>query len=149
MKNWEILITFTYPHEAHMVKGFLESEGIETLIQDEMTTQVDNFLSNAIGGVKLLVQKEDYELGIATLKNGGYIKDENEKVEEAGIVYADNSDSKICCPFCKSDNIMKNKDINILTPIIYFILGAFIPIFKPKYKCYDCEKEWIFRKAKR
>ena len=43
MNYWEILISFTYPHEAHMAKGFLESEGIKTLIQEEMTTQVKIF----------------------------------------------------------------------------------------------------------
>ncbi len=37
MINWETLITFTYPHEAHMAKLFLEYEGIETMIQDEKT----------------------------------------------------------------------------------------------------------------
>lgn len=57
MNNWETLITFTYPHEAHMAMGFLESEGIRTIIRDEMTVQVQNFYSNAIGGVKLLVQQ--------------------------------------------------------------------------------------------
>ncbi len=146
MNNWETLITFTYPVEAHMAKGLLESEGIETMIQDEMTTQVDNFLSNAIGGVKLLVQKRDYEYGIATLKQGGYILDEGHKTEEARIIYVDESIDKTHCPFCQSDNIMKNKDINILTPIIYLVLGAFIPIFRPKYKCYDCGMEWRYRR---
>lgn len=148
MINWEILITFTYPHEAHMAKGFLESEGIKTMIQDEMTTQVKNFLSNAIGGVKLLVQKEDYEHGIATLKKGGYIHDEGYKTEEVRTVYVDKSFDKTYCPFCKSDNIGKNKGVNILTVIVYFILGVIIPIFKLKYRCYDCEKEWKYRKAK-
>lgn len=149
MDNWDTLITFTYPHEAHVAKGFLESEGIETLIQDEMTTQVKNFLSNAIGGVKLLVRNEDYERGIAILKQGGYIFDEGHETEEASIVYVNEANkNKTLCPFCQSDNIMKNKDINILTPILYITLGAFIPIFRPKYKCYDCEKEWRYKKAR-
>jgi hypothetical protein len=110
MNNWEILITFTYPHEAHMAKGFLESEGIKTMILDEMTVQVQNFYSNAIGGVKILVQKEDYEPGIATLKKGGYIQDEGYKTEEVRIIYADKSNKKTYCPFCKSNFIGTEKE---------------------------------------
>lgn len=148
VNNLETLITFTYPHEAHMAKGFLESEGINTMIQDEMTVQVQNFYSNAVGGVKILVRKEDYDDGIAALKRGGYIIDADDKAEEVRIVEADESNNKTHCPFCKSDNIAKNKDIHILTSIIYLILGLFIPVFKSKYKCFDCEKEWRYRKSK-
>jgi hypothetical protein len=130
-----------------MAKGFLESEGIETMILDEMTVQVQNFYSNAVGGVKILVQQEDYDDGIAALKKGGYIIDEYDKAEEVLIVDVSESNNKTCCPFCKSENIAKNKDIHILTSIIYLILGFFIPVFKSKYKCFDCEKEWRYRKS--
>jgi len=148
MNNWETLITFTYPHEAHLAKGFLESEGIKTIIHDEMTVQVQNFYSNAVGGVKILVQKEDYDDGIAVLKKGGYIINADNQTEEVRIVEVDESNNKTHCPFCKSDNIAKIKGVNILTPIVYLILGAIFPIFNSKYKCYDCEKEWRYRKSK-
>jgi hypothetical protein len=148
MINWETLITFTYPHEAHMAKLLLESEGIQTMIQDEKTIQVKNFLSNALGGVKLSVQNEDYVQGIAILKKGGYIREEDYKPEEVRFVYVDKSHDDTFCPFCKSDNIAKNKGINLFTVIFYFLIGVMIPIFKIKYKCYDCEKEWKYRKAK-
>jgi len=54
MKDWVTLLTFTYPHEAHLAKGRLESEGIEVQITDELTVQAYNLYSNAIGGVKLM-----------------------------------------------------------------------------------------------
>ena len=146
MNNWETLITFTYPHEAHMAKGFLESEGIRTTIQDEMTVQVQNFYSNAVGGVKLLVRNEDYDSGIAVLKKGGYIREENDLVEEVRFVDAGQFPDKSRCPFCKSENIAKNKDINILTSVLYLLLGLFIPLFRTKYKCFECEKEWRYGK---
>jgi len=37
MEDWPVLITFTYPHEAHLVKGYLASNGIKTIIHDELT----------------------------------------------------------------------------------------------------------------
>ena len=54
--------TFTYPHEAAILKGRLESEGIECFLRDELTVQVYNFYSNAIGGVKLQVRRSDASL---------------------------------------------------------------------------------------
>jgi len=75
MNNWITIISFTYPHEAHLVKGKLESEGIEVMIKDELTVQVINFYSNAIGGVKLLVKDSDYDKAYQVLIESGYIKE--------------------------------------------------------------------------
>lgn len=75
MDNWIVVISFTYPHEAHMAKGKLESLGIEVLIKDELTAQVNNFYSNAIGGVKLLVKEPDFDTAKQLLVEAGYIKE--------------------------------------------------------------------------
>ncbi|MCD4730588.1 MAG: DUF2007 domain-containing protein [Bacteroidales bacterium] len=85
MDNWITIISFTYPHEAHMAKAKLESEGIETIIQDELTAQVNNFYSNAIGGVKLLVKESDARRANEILKESKVIihdKDNETESEE-------------------------------------------------------------------
>jgi len=79
MNDWIILITFIYPQEAYIVKGRLESEGIEVLLKDELTAQVYNFYSNAIGGVKLLAQNSDYDEAYKIMVEAGYIKEEVDK----------------------------------------------------------------------
>ena len=79
MNNWITIISFTYPHEAHLAKAKLESEGIDVVIKDELTVQVNNFYSNAIGGVKLLVNVSDYEKAHQLLIGSGYIR---EKIRE-------------------------------------------------------------------
>ncbi len=73
MNDWITIISFTYPHEAHLAKGKLESEGIEVFIKDELTVQMNNFYSNAIGGVKLLVKESDYDNAHRILIESGYI----------------------------------------------------------------------------
>ncbi|MBI1183154.1 hypothetical protein GC194_02700 [bacterium] len=73
MDNWLILASFTYPHEEHLAKSKLHSEGIEVLIKDELTVQVYNFYSNAIGGVKLQVRASDFERAHQILVDSGYI----------------------------------------------------------------------------
>ena len=58
-----------------MAKGKLESEGIEVIIKDEFTAQVNNFYSNAIGGVKLLVKEADFDNARLLLIESGYIQE--------------------------------------------------------------------------
>lgn len=149
MENWQTVITFTQPHEAHMAKSVLESEGIETLIQDEFVAQVHNFYSNAIGGVKLKIKDHDLEKGISVLQRGGYIKPENEEKRNIEYVPLSSTINKSICPFCQSDNIGRKNVVNILTVILYFLLGALFPIFKRSHVCYDCNKLWKLVKIKK
>jgi hypothetical protein len=147
MNNWIIIMTFTYPHEAHLIKTKLESEGIAVIIRDEYTVQVDNFYSNAIGGVKLMVQEQDYEVALALLKeSGNIIESKNNKAGNIELIKKDGMQSDGKCPFCQSDNISKVKQPDILTLVIYFILGVLFPIFRRSYKCFNCDKEWKYVK---
>ncbi len=147
MENWKTIITFTQPHEAHFAKGLLESAGIGTIVRDELTAQINNFYSNAIGGVKLDVRECDFANAISILKEGGYIKEETDsKLKNIEIVEADSNTNKSICPFCASDNIYRKKEANLLMLLIYFFLGALFPIFKRSYICYNCEKEWKYKK---
>jgi len=146
MDNLKTIITFTLPQDAYLAKGYLESEGVETFILDELTAQVYNFYSNAIGGVKLQVNEEDYENGLRILQKGGYINSDEKKEEnKIEIVHLDKSVDKKICPFCKSDNIGKKKEPNLFT-VILLIFKILFPIFKRSYICYDCNKAWKFKK---
>lgn len=127
-----------------MAQGFLESEGVESILKDEMTAQVNNFYSNAIGGVKIQVRDQDYENALSILQKGGYI--EPEKKAEVEVVNLDESTDINHCPFCHSDNIGKKKVPRIWTLFVFLILTVVSPIFKKINICYDCGKEWIFRK---
>lgn len=82
MDNWIIIISFTFPHEAHFAKLKLESEGIEVMIKDELTAQVNNFYSNAIGGVKLLVKESDYKNAWQILLDSGYAEEHKTKTNK-------------------------------------------------------------------
>lgn len=78
MSDWKKIKVFLYPQDAYLAKAFLESEGITVFLQDEMTTQVFNFYSNALGGVKMLVPTVDADKAIELLREGGYmLSDEN------------------------------------------------------------------------
>ncbi|MBS2213848.1 DUF2007 domain-containing protein [Carboxylicivirga mesophila] len=74
MNDLRTIITFELPHDAHLVKTKLESEGIQVTLNDELTVQVDNYISNAIGGIKLQVLERDIITAKSILKELGYIK---------------------------------------------------------------------------
>lgn len=150
MENWITVITCTFPHEANMVKSYLESNGIEVFLKDELTVQVNNYISNAVGGVKVNIKETDYPRGIELLKAGGYLSDEETESDVVPEIILKNSNTNTkICPFCSSENIGKKKNLNALTFFVYLILGVFFPIFRSSYKCFDCEKEWKYEKKKR
>ncbi len=68
MENLITLLTFELPQESFVIKSKLESEDIYVFLKDEFTVQTDNFLSNAIGGVKLQVFEKDVEKSLEILK---------------------------------------------------------------------------------
>lgn len=76
--NYTILTVFEYSTEAHLVKSRLDSDDIRTLLMDEKTIDSDPLISQAIGGVKLLVHNDDLEKAL-TIYNEirTYEKNEN------------------------------------------------------------------------
>ena len=136
------IIEFVYPYEAHLAKGLLESSNIEVVIKDELTVQVNNFYSNAIGGVKLLVEESQVEQALSILKEGGYINPqihkEKIKLERFSTEY------KKKCPYCESLDVVKKK--NYLYVVLGILLFGFpFPFFKKRYFCFDCNKEWAVK----
>jgi len=152
MDNLIIVMTCTFPHEAHMIEGYLNSYGIETSLMDEMTVQVNIAYSNAVGGVKILVKDSDYDQSIQLLKVGGYINDPNIQTDTNKEVYlVEYSHNHKNCPFCNSENIgIKKKPTTfsfILSVFIsLFFFAAISPVYKSVYKCFDCEKEWKYKR---
>ena len=55
--------------DALLAKGLLESAGIECFFGDDNIVRLDWFISNLVGGVKLLVKQEDASLAREILEN--------------------------------------------------------------------------------
>ena len=153
MKNWPVLISFSYPLEAHLAKGYLEANGIETILKDEHTVQVANVYSSAIGGVKLVVRDSEYNRGIQLLKDGGYLADEDCDMKgRVEMVLANKVTKKEICPYFGSENIMTNFKPGVFSSVVcaminlFFLIGAIFPLFKSSLKCFDCGKVWKLSK---
>lgn len=68
--NLVILRHFRDLPEALLAKGGLESAGIECFFDDDNIVRMDWFISNAVGGIKLLVKPDDFAAANEILKNG-------------------------------------------------------------------------------
>jgi len=62
-----ILMTFDNYISAHIIMGRLKEEFINCYLQDENTVTIDPLLSNAIGGIKLMVAEQQAERAMEIL----------------------------------------------------------------------------------
>jgi hypothetical protein len=71
MDSWKIVFSSTNQFEINLAKNYLESEGIETILQNELAAQI---YGSWIDKPKLLVREKDLEQAIKILTKGAYIK---------------------------------------------------------------------------
>ena len=119
--DYTILDRFEYSTEANVMKSKLDSEGIRTMLMDEKTIDSDPIISQAIGGVKLLVFNNDLEKAIE-------IYNQNRR-------YAtDDEGNPFQCPSCHSHQIL-------VAPLrrknLFFMLFPFFE--KKRYICNQCK----------
>ena len=83
-----VLQSFSNYVDAHILMGRMEEEGIRCWLKDEHTVTIDPILTNALGGIKLMVRREQYERAAALL---------NEYLAEKR--------KNSACPVCGSNDI--------------------------------------------
>jgi tetratricopeptide (TPR) repeat protein len=133
--NLVTIATFSHPTEAYIPKTKLESEGIWSFVADGDTVTANWLYSNAIGGVKLRVKKEDVEQALAVLNR------EAEPIEWDEEEFGEpDEDEK--CPQCGSLNIHYEKYAMRLLFLSWLILRFPLPFFKREWKCQDCGHTW-------
>ena len=116
--------------EAMLAKGKLASLGVDSVLADDNTVRMDWLLSNLLGGVKLLVDSNDFAQASKIL---------NEPIPphlqfEATEVY-----QQPRCPQCRS------LDVNFeeLDPVAYASLFIFpIPLQRKGWLCHACNHAW-------
>lgn len=122
--------TFDNYFSASIILTRLESDGIECYLKDEHTVTIDPILSNAIGGIKLVVKKED-EAEVNKLLNAYHL----EYMQSA------------TCPKCGSNSfiqVTKKEPVNYLTAIVTWFFSSYAVALKYVYQCsncgYECER---------
>lgn len=118
---YTILDVFEYSTEAQLIKSKLDDEQIRSMLMDESTVDSDPLISQAIGGVKLLVLNEDLDKA-AKIYN------------EIRSYKKDTLGNDINCPSCNSTKILaapaQRKNI-------FYMLFPFFE--KTRDICIDCK----------
>lgn len=158
MENWIVIFTAVYPQEVYLAQSLLESEEVPTFMKDELTAQVNNFYSTAIGGVKLMVPSSEAERAVEILVKGGYIRpgempdasgnspDSTRKTVApvASDVETVRTADHDHCPYCGSENISKTKEASSIAVFLCYLIGPLLPVFKRTWRCWNCDREWKF-----
>lgn len=133
------ITSYSEPLEAHIVKGRLEAEGVPAFIANEHHISVAWYLSNALGGVKIQVHKQDHEKAIkiiSSLHDGEFEEElkKETKVAESNI-----------CPSCGSSNYSSKFSLPLLL-LVWLSLGIAVifPIHRNKHKCTECGCKWVY-----
>ncbi|WP_272022173.1 putative signal transducing protein [Olleya namhaensis] len=132
-QTFKTIAKFQYSAEAQIIKGRLESEGIQVFLSDNITIDTDPLVSNAIGGVKLKVPTTDAM--------------EAQHILESISKYAINDEGNaIHCPNCSSTEAQLFSTITSLKSFIAFVFGFIsgtLPFYsKDKYRCENCNTEF-------
>jgi len=133
LQNLVMLRRFRDLPEAMLAKGMLESAGIESWLRDDNMIRMNWFISNLIGGARLMVKAEELEAAIEVL---------NQPIPE-GIDYGEAEQfEQPRCPQCGSIDITF-EELN--KPLSYGSawLGFPLPIASPKWKCESCCAKWV------
>ena len=123
--------TFRQPDEANMFRLRLDSEKIESHLEGEYTIATYPLISNAIGGVRVLVSERDAEVASHILEDHY-----RERAE------ADAKRAKTC-PRCQSEAGLEVHRSPILGILAVLTLGIFCLLFPwPRYRCPECGHKW-------
>ncbi|GAB1855264.1 hypothetical protein MHTCC0001_00970 [Flavobacteriaceae bacterium MHTCC 0001] len=131
--TFKTIARYQYSSEAQIIKGRLESEGIQVFLSDNLTIDTDPLVSNAIGGVKLKVLSRD------ALKAQHIL----ETIKKYSV---DDEGNTIHCPNCNSEKVELFSTIKDVKSLFWFIFGVLfssLPFYtRHKYKCEDCKTEF-------
>jgi len=115
---------------AGLAQSILESEGINCFLDNQFTVGVNWLYSNALGGVKLKVNKSNAEKAIELLKSLNDPVEVSAQPEEGML-----PDS--ACPNCGDTDIVAiNYQRKFAALSILFSLPLFI--FRKRYRCRKC-----------
>lgn len=123
-----LLRSFDNYINASITLARLDEEGITCYLKDEYTVTIDPILSNAVGGIKLMVHPGDIEEAKALL--AGYDKDYR---------------AAIACPKCGSHDveyISRQGVKNWITALVSWLFSSYAIASEQVYHCYECSFEF-------
>jgi len=125
---------FVYAVHAHLAKALLAANGIHAFVADDGIVAANPLLSQAIGGVRLLVRDEDAPAAIRILKQSARSGDQMDGLQGT----AENTE----CPRCHSTATHFEKYWLRLLALTWLLLGIPLPFVLKRWRCDRCGYTW-------
>lgn len=119
-----IVRTFNNYFSANILLTKLKDAGIQCFLKDEYTVTMDPLLTNAVGGIKLVVNKADADEVIVLMKHF------DEEYRRNAV-----------CPKCGSHDIElvpKRSAANMITAILSWLFSDYAVSAENVYQCGTC-----------
>lgn len=119
--------TFNNYFSANILLAKLRDGGIQCYLKDEFTVTVDPLLANAVGGIKLVVSKDDEQEVLSLLHH-----------------FDENYRRSAVCPKCGSNNIElvpKRNATNMIAAILSWLFYSYAVSTENVYRCETCGYE--------
>jgi hypothetical protein len=148
-----VAATFLEPNEAHIARARLEAEGIQARLDGEHHVAMNWMISNAIGGVKLLVPEPALAAAQGILREvGPEILDDETGDETPDRITGEITGETIgemaneaepdFCPVCQSTNVSLERLNRRLVFLSILLLGIPLPFLSRKMACHRCGHHW-------
>jgi DNA-directed RNA polymerase subunit RPC12/RpoP len=134
MNEDPLIVIAAYPDatQAHVAKGLLESEGIEAMLRDEHLVTANWMLSNALGGVRLMVPQSREAAARRLLQQAS-----------RGEFALDDADEETPqCPHCGARNAVADNPGRRLAFAALMFLNVPLPFARTSLRCRLCGHRW-------
>lgn len=123
--TWKQIASYDNFIFANMTLGLLQENNINCYLKDENIITVDPLLSPAIGGIKLMVDENDYT-------------DAQELIKQAEVTYL----KEIPCPSCNNHSLVIEEKINkpdgFWDKLINQVAYGQSETYSKVYRCQNC-----------
>jgi hypothetical protein len=127
--NFVIVQVYTNYIDANIIMGRLEEEGINCWLKDENTVTINPILTNAVGGIKLMVPESQAQRAFELLRQ-----------------FKNEQSASLKCLRCGSANVdfvsTPRKASNWISAIFGFLFASYAMPVDKVYHCFDCGYEF-------
>lgn len=125
---------FSQPHEAHLACSAIQAAGLYATVADANVVAADWLVSNAVGGVKVLVRAENPAQAQEVLLTQAVVEQDDDVQFDA----AGEDRNAVTCPRCGSDGMVRVTRGKRIAVASWLLAG--VPLFPVwhKQECRNC-----------
>ena len=151
------IATFSHDWEANLARIRLEEEDIESVVTDDVVSNVNWLWTNAIGGVKVQVRESDTERAVQALEEeppgadaeGPPMEPGPDEEQEAEPEVEPTAAEETVCPACGSSEVCREALWSLPMVISVLLLWFPLPFVRRRWVCMRCGTRWKKKRAAR